>query len=222
MTKRFTAPPSLFSVASGFMLSVALLAGCSTLPQPPREQARFDLGLPQVPTATTAARALPPLALADVQVSALSENSTLMMYRLAYANALELRPYQQARWSQPPAQLIQQRMRLLLGTQRPLLSSMDNISTAAGQPSAALLKVDVEDFSQIFESASGSVGSVQLRATLLGPAGPRGGNALLGQRVFTVRQAAKTADAAGGAQALAQATDAALAQVDAWLLGLGR
>ena len=113
-------------------------------------------------------------------------------------------------------------MRLLLGTQRPLLSSMDNISTAAGQPSAALLKVDVEDFSQIFESATGSVGSVQLRATLLGPAGPRGGNALLGQRVFTVRQAAKTADAAGGAQALAQATDAALAQVDAWLLGLGR
>ncbi|NDW60308.1 hypothetical protein G0P98_28130, partial [Yangia sp. PrR004] len=69
-----------------------------------------------------------PLALADVEAPALSDGSTAMFYRLAYANGQELRPYQLARWSQPPALLLQQRLRSQLGLQRPVLASSESVA----------------------------------------------------------------------------------------------
>ena len=202
-----------------FVVAAALVAGCSTLPQPPREQVRYDLGL--APAATVpAAAALPPLTVADVQISVMPENSTLMLYRLAYANAQELRPYQQARWAQPPSQLVQQRLRLLLAGQRPLLASMDNVA-AARTSSPALLKVDIEDFSQIFDAEKSSRGVVQLRATLIGR-DAAGATVLLGQKAFGVQVPAPSADAAGGARAIAMATDQALQQLNGWLMAQGR
>ena len=144
-----------------------------------------------------------------------------MLYRLAYANAQELRPYQQARWAQPPAQLVQQRLRLLLAAQRPLLGSLDNVVANAQQQPTALLKVEIEDFSQIFDSERNSRGVVQLRATLMGM-DAKGSNILLGQRAFAAQVPATSADAAGGAKAIATAADQALAELNSWLVGLGR
>ena len=43
------------------------------------------------------------------------EGSTAVHYRLAYADAQQLRPYQAARWSQPPIQLGRQSLQARLG-----------------------------------------------------------------------------------------------------------
>ena len=181
---------------------------------------RYDLGLAAVAAAPVASK-LPPLTVADVQAGVLAESSNNMLYRLAYANAQELRPYQQARWAQPPAQLVQQRLRLLLAAQRPLLGSLDNVVANAQQQPTALLKVEIEDFSQIFDSERNSRGVVQLRATLMGM-DAKGSNILLGQRAFAAQVPATSADAAGGAKAIATAADQALAELNSWLVGLGR
>jgi len=78
----------------------------------------YDFGPPAAPAAVpslapaqaASTTALPALALAEVQAGGLTDGSSAVLYRLAYANAQQLRPYTLARWSQPPAQLVQRDM----------------------------------------------------------------------------------------------------------------
>lgn len=85
---------------------------------------------------------------------------------------------------------------------------------AAGDPTAApALRVEIEEFAQYFDSASTSHGVVQMRATLFD--GPK----LLAQTTLRAQAPAATADAAGGAKALAAACDAVQTQLIQWLAG---
>ena len=218
---------SRFILRTASVSLVALaLAACSALPRPPEQPTRYDLGLadaiPALTDASAPAARQPPLVLAEVQAPGLADGATAMSYRLAYANGQELRNYQNARWSRPPAQLVEQRLRVRLGAQRPLLVGLDNVSAADPQSAAAgLLRVEVDEFSQVFDSAASSNGVVRLRASLTG-FDKKGVNVLLGQQVFTVKVPATSADAAGGAKALAAATDEASVQLNRWLLSLRR
>ena len=190
--------------------------------------------LPALPT-------LPTLALDEVQSSA-ALDSTALLYRLAYADAQALRPYAQARWSMTPAQLLRQRLREHLGLRRAVLNSGEgsaSMTSGAGSataPTAAiagsvgapgigpattsatpaiLLRIELEEFSQLFESPSASTGLLRLRATTVQPS-PQG-EKLLGQRSFIVQRPAPSADAAGGVRALTAATDAVVQEIDQWL-----
>ena len=224
----------LASVTAGFGL--VLLAGCSVLPTPPAQALVYDFGpgvqapVPVNPSAPAlpAAR-LSTLALADVEGMGRNDNSTAVLYRLAYTDARQLRPYQQARWAMPPAQLVQQALRMQLGERRAVLSADDALSAAraATSPTAAggagslptVLRTELEEFSQVFSSASASTGLVRLRATLVEPT--LEGEKLLGQRLFTVQAPAPSADAAGGTRALADATAQAAQAVAQWVEQLG-
>ena len=200
------------------VLSLALLLGaCSSLPDRPTRPVTYDFG-PGVITAPTAGadKPLPALALAEVEPSGLLEGSTGVLYRLAYADAQKLLPYAQARWSTPAAQLVRQRLRETLGQRRAVFSAGE--SAALMRTNGALpriLRVDLEEFSQIFDSPGSSAGVVRLRVTLLDstPEGDR----LLGQRLVVVQRPAASPDAAGGVRALAQAADAAAQEIEAWL-----
>ena len=89
----------------------ALLAGCGALPDKPARAALYDFGPGLVagaaPPAAPAGHAapLPTIALAEIDANSRLDG-TQMLYRLGYADANELRPYGQSRWSQPPAQLL--------------------------------------------------------------------------------------------------------------------
>jgi cholesterol transport system auxiliary component len=83
-----------------------------------------------------------------------------------------------------------------------------------------VLRVELEEFSQIFTSEQGSTGVVRLRATLVEPTPT--GEQLLGQRLFVAQQAATSADAAGGTRALAEATQQAAQALAQWLEQQGR
>ena len=220
--KKIAASARPASVVATF--AAIFLAGCSALPQPPVRPVLYDLGPGQLAPLAAPADERPPLpalALADVQSAGPVDGSTAVHYRLAYADARQLRPYQSARWSQPPAVLLEQRLRAVLGERRAVLrADKALIAARQGQAPTAVLRVELEEFSQIFTSEQGSTGVVRLRATLVEPTPT--GEQLLGQRLFVAQQAATSADAAGGTRALAEATQQAAQALAQWLEQQGR
>jgi cholesterol transport system auxiliary component len=206
--------------ALGAMLLAAGLAGCGGLaPDKPMRATLYDFG-PGVTTAQPASdqRPLASLVLADIDASGTLDGSAVL-YRLGYANPNELRPYAHARWSAPPPQLIRQRLRQQLARERAVLDPGDSAALARDSGAAPrVLRLDLEEFSQVFESQAQSWGLLRLRATLMDntPAGEK----LLAQRSFVVRQPALTPDAPGGVRALSAATDAAAEQIGQWLAQL--
>ena len=209
-------------IRSSFALAcaAALIAGCGALPEKPARSTLYDFGPglaapSSAPAAGMAASALPLLALAEVESSARLEG-TQVLYRLAYADANELRPYAHARWSVAPTQLVYQRLRTALSANRTVLATEESATLARAQGSRpGTLRVSLDEFTHYFESPSSSAGLVRLRATLV--QGTAGGDRVIAQRSFTARRPAPSADAAGGVKALAAASDAAVAEIAAWV-----
>lgn len=195
----------------------ALLAACSALPDKPQRPAQYDFGPGPLSETPTDRRApLPPLALADVEAGGPLEAATGVLYRLGYADAQQLRPYAQARWSMPPAQLVQRRVREVLGQRRTIVSAGDGAAMLRSDGRQPLLvRLELQEFSQLFTSPTQSVGLLRWRVTVVDnlPAGEQ----VLAQRQFIVQRPASSADAAGGVRALAEATDAAATELAQWL-----
>jgi cholesterol transport system auxiliary component len=199
------------------LLLAALLAGCSALPDKPTRPAQYDFGPGPVADAPMDRRApLAPLALDEIEAAGPLEAGTAVLYRLGYADAQQLRPYAQARWSMPPAQLVRQRLREQLGQRRTVVSAGEGAAMLRNDGRQPLvLRVELLEFSQLFTAPAQSAGLVRLRATVVDnlPAGEQ----VLAQRQVIVQRPAPTADAAGGVRALAEATDAAAAELSQWL-----
>lgn len=168
----------------------------------------YDLGSLKTQQDKTALPALPPISIAVVQVPVWLDSS-MMFYRLNYANAQQLRPYSQARWTMTPAQLLTQNLK-----ERIAQAGGVALSASDGAVDVPILRIEADDFSQHFASPSESTGQVALRASLYR------GRSLLAQRSFIRQAPSSTADASGGAAALAAASDAAIADIIVWLHGL--
>lgn len=197
-------------------MAALVLAGCNALPDKPTRPAAYDFGPGVIaPEATNRMAPLPPLALADIE-SPNSLDGSAMYYRLGYVDAQQLRPYAQARWSMSPAQLVTQQVRETLGQRRALLVAGEGPAVnRTGGKLPHVLKLELEEFSQLFDSPTSSVGLIRLRATLVEVT--TAGESLLAQRSIVVRRPAATADAPGGARALAEATRAAVDEIAQWL-----
>ena len=196
---------------------VLLVAGCGMLPDKPARATLYDFGpgLSATAPAAAPATALPALSLAEFD-SNTRLDGTQILYRLGYADANELRPYGQSRWSLPPSQLLRQRLRDTLSERRMVLGPEEAATISRGRGEAPdTLRISLDEFSHYFDSASTSTGLVRLRATLVRTTS--GGDRVLGQRLFTVRRPAPSADAPGGVKALVAASDAAVAEVGQWV-----
>lgn len=212
--------------AAALGLAAALLAaGCSSLPQPPARADVYDFGPPAAASAPEAGAkvrpSLAPIALAEVGVSGMPEGSAALLYRLAYANAQQLRPYTQARWSQPPAALMGQALRERLGERRPVLFGSEGQALKlpqGGQPT--VLRVELEEFSQVFTAPDASHALVRARAVLADASAA--GETFVAHRVFTAQRPATTANAAGGARALSEAAAQIAGEVAGWVEQQGR
>ena len=191
------------------------LAACGITPDKPARPTLYDFG----PGAGALAPAAPvglPLVLAEVEAGGALE-STAMNYRLGYGDIHQLRPYALARWTAPPAQLVRQRLRDHLGRDRPVLDSGPAAALARRTDGRShLLRVELEEFSQLFDNEKDSRGVIRLRCTLLETGS--GGERLLAQRNFFGERPAQSGDASGGARALTAATDAVAQDVAAWVL----
>ena len=212
-------PPSwLRSLA--LVTSLCVLVGLSAcaLPDKPVRPSVYDFGAPAAQTAPVPSSLTATVALADVEAS-VALDSTAVLYRLGYADAQQLRPYAYARWSMVPALLLQQRLRERLGTQGVVLKPAQALMLRGHEESSPrVLRVELEEFSQWFNSPQDSAGLLRLRATVTQATSQ--GDRLLGQLNFSVQRPALGADAAGGVRALTAASDAAIEEVLQWLTAL--
>ncbi|WP_162846498.1 ABC-type transport auxiliary lipoprotein family protein [Corticibacter populi] len=218
--------PAGRAMTMGLVLAAATLVGCSVLPAPPTTPALYDFGLATMNAAASSAPGAPvaqrrTLILDEVTAQGLPTASQALLYRFSYADDHQLRAYQQARWSQPVTRLLGQQLREQLERQGPVMGEAYSPSRLRdGDRQALVLRVELDRFEQVFTSESQSTALVQLRATLVEP-GLRG-DRLLGQRSFVREVPAGSADAPGGARALALAAQAVAADVDAWVGALAQ
>lgn len=188
-------------------LLVVALGGCAFTAQPLRP-AVYDFGPGPLAAPSAAPQdLLAPLVLAQIEAP-VALDSHALLYRLGYADAQQLRPYGQARWSMPPAQLLRQRLREGLSRQRPVLNAGEGGATL-------LLRVELDEFSQLFEAPGRSAGLVRLRVSLSDTGSGR--EKLLAQRPVVLQRPASSQDAPGGVRALTEASDAAVDEILRWL-----
>ena len=199
-----------------FMIGAALaaavqLAGCASSKGTPNTT--YDFGPARAPATATAAPAMPSgfldsLVVTDVTGST-SYDSERIFYRLNYADPLQARSYANSRWAATPLQMVTQRFKTRLAQ-----TGVKVLSTTDATTDVAILRVDVDDFIHTFTGVTQSEGEVAVRASLFQ------GHKLVDQKSFRRTTPAATADAAGGATALAASTDKVAADIVAWLATL--
>lgn len=158
-----------------------LLGACLTTGKRGNEAAMavYDFGPPAASTVQAAQLAL------EVRMPAVFDGLGID-YRLDYVDPGEIREYSRSRWAMPPGQLLQQRLQQVLGV------------VAPGQMrTRCLLRVEITEFSQIFDAPAHSRALVQGRAFLLDA-----GRSRLGEYPFLIETEAATPDARGGVLAL--------------------
>jgi len=121
-------------------------------------------------------------------------------YRLLYDEPKRLRDYTRSRWAGPPAQMVQQRLIQQLG-----------LMPAGQGRTRCVLRVDIDEFIQIFDTPTSSRGVIQGRVQLL----DRSRTSLVGYEL-QIEKPAASADARGGVAALTVAVDQLVADLLGW------
>lgn len=189
-------------IAAGALLLALSLGACSLAPAQ-NETASYDFG--SAPSTPAAVRLAPSLLVFDVAAPAWMDTAAIH-YRLGYQDATRPRPYANSRWVMPPAALVTQRLRQRFAS----ASSGGVLVPADGLRAAYSLRIDIEEFAQVFDAPGSSRAVLRARASLLGS------RALVAQRTFSLERAAATPDAAGGVRALIAASDDLVAQLLEW------
>jgi len=181
------------------------LAGCSFAPPPAPARASYDFG-PAPATQLKGARQA--LLVHDVSAPAWLD-SPLIHYRLAYQDAARPLSYADSRWVMSPAALLTQRLR------GQLAASGSGGIVLPGDAARAhyALRVELDEFAQVFDAPGKSRAVVRLRVSVTG------NRTLLAQRDFNVERPANTPDAQGGVRALIGASDEAIDQLIGWAAG---
>jgi len=178
-----------------FAIPALILAGCASHPAETGPSAVHDLGLP-----VAAGSAPSPLPLRRVEVLGNAALGGLaMQYRYADDQTTRRLNYADNRWSATPPQLLE-------GVIARMLSGPT-------QPSRCKLTVRLDEFVQVFARDGSSAGYVAGTFLLIGERADE----VLAQTAFEARQAAASADAGGGAQALRGASEQVGKQASRWL-----
>lgn len=188
------------------MWACLLVSACAAgRPAPP--QTTYDFGLSAAPIAVHP-RLPGSLAIATVRASD-ALGGTGIIYRLAYENAARPEIYSQSRWAAPPAELLTLRLQQKLAA----IAADGVIPARDGVQADKLLRVELEEFTQVFDTPDGSRAVVQMRASLIDPKT----NDLVAQADFRAQRPADP-DAAGAAHGLREASDAVFDQLAQWVL----
>jgi cholesterol transport system auxiliary component len=203
---------------AGVVLSSALALSCST---PDHPAARYDFGPARPGLASDGARtaagadagadaganAGAGLAAVFAQVVAPPWlDSPAIVYRLAYDDAERVQSYAQSQWAATPAGLLQQRLRTQLG--------LAAVPTAyGGNAQGGVLRVDLDEFDQIFDSPQASRVRLRAQVSLFDMAH----GVVRARRSFLIEQAAPSADALGAVHGLRAAVDEFAGELQAWL-----
>ncbi len=185
----------------GMFAAVLIVSGCALGTPEAVSDLRYDFG----PATSLPAPNAPLPAVTFIGVRApRALDSNAIHYRLSYVDPRGTAVYTQSHWTMPPALLLTQRLRAALAEQGAVLEGGEAVA-------APLLTVDLDQFEQVFDSEGQSHGELTARATLMR------GERMIAQRTFVARVPAQTPNAKGGVGALAEASDAFVTQLIAWL-----
>jgi cholesterol transport system auxiliary component len=187
--------------ALGMLAAVLVVSGCALGTPAAVSDLRYDFG----PATSLPAPAGPSQAVTFFDVRApRALDSDAILYRLSYVDPRRTAVYAHSHWTMPPALLLTQRLRAALAAQGAVLAGREALA-------APLLTVDLEQFEQVFDSEGQSHGALTARATLMR------GERVIAQRTFVASAPAQKPNAEGGVGALAEASDAFVAQLIAWI-----
>ena len=195
-------------------IAIAVLSGCAAT----RPQARvtvYDFGLQRLAAPSDGSNAssnkgLQASLLVTEASAPVSLDSTAIHYRLAYHDLAQSYTYGSSRWAAAPAILLTQRIRSRLSG----ISENGVVSAADGALTDYTLKLEIEEFAQVFDTSAESRAVVRLRASLI----ERPTRLVMAQRTFGVEQAAPTPNAAGAVHALTKASDKLIGDLIDWIV----
>ncbi|SEL41445.1 ABC-type transport auxiliary lipoprotein family protein [Nitrosovibrio tenuis] len=196
------------------IFAILAIAGCAA----PRAQTQiivYDFGLQRLAAMSGAssisgnAQLRASLLVPDV-VAPIWLDSTAIQFRLAYHDLAQIYSYASNRWAATPAILLSQRIR-----SRIAMANHDGvISATEGARTDYVLRLELEEFTQIFDTADHSRAIVKLRASLI----DRRTRLLMSQRSFSIEQSAPAPNASGAVRALTDASDNLIGTLIGWLV----
>lgn len=189
---------------TGLLVIACSLAACSLAPTAKDSPAVYDFGPARSGAPGTKIDAS--LMVAPVTAPAWLDTSAVV-YRLNHENAARQRTYANSRWAASPAALVGQRLRARLAA-----VDAGIVGVSDGARADYALRVDLEDFSHVFDSTAASRASVTARVSLVNLSK----RALHAQKSFSIERAAATPNAEGGVRALAAGADELVEAIAAW------
>ena len=188
------------------LLLAATLSGCTLGPEKKDAAATYDLsGAPSSAAGKTRIRAT--LLVQPVAAPGWLESNAIV-YRLNYQDAARQLNYANSRWAAPVASLVAQRLRAQLAAASD--SGIVNIADSARADYA--LRVELEEFSQVFDTAEASRAVIVARASLVNVAR----RSLQAQKTFTIDRPAAGANAESGVRALSAGSAELVDAIVAW------
>ena len=183
------------------------LEGCSGLSSVSSQSdvVQYDFG--PVPAGKPAQGLQQPLLVYDVSAPGWLDSPSIY-YRLAYQDATRPQAYADSRWVGSPAELIAARVRARLAA----AGKGGVVYPADGTRANTALRLELAEFTQVFDAPGRSRAVVRMRASVLGK------NALVAQKSFSAERPAATPDAEGGVRALIAASDEVVDQLVAWTI----
>ncbi|MEE9222564.1 MAG: ABC-type transport auxiliary lipoprotein family protein, partial [Nitrosomonadaceae bacterium] len=117
--------------------------------------------------------------------------------------------YANNRWAAAPATLLTHRIRNRIAA----VTNDKIVSTSEGTRTDFTLRLELEEFSQVFDAVDKSHVVIRLRASLI----HRSSRSLRAQRNFSMEQSTPTANAAGAVQTLTESSDKLIENLIDWL-----
>jgi cholesterol transport system auxiliary component len=195
-----------------FLIIAAIFAAGCAATRAHAPASVYDFGLDRSPALAAGAASRLAGVSTKLLVTATSPawlDNPAIQYRLAYHDPGRAYIYANSRWASPPVALLAQRAKRRIAS----AGSTAVVSSGDGVRADYALRLDLEEFTQVFDAPGESRAIVALRASLIEP----GTRILLAQRNFSMEQPAREANAAGAVIALTEASDRLIANLIDWL-----
>ncbi len=195
-----------------YVLLSIWLAGCTIMPHEQTPVSVYDFGLQQVSSTYNTSNQQQQLwtsLLLEEATSPVWLDSKAIQYRLAYLDPTQSYNYANNRWAAAPATLLTHRIRNRIAA----VTNDKIVSTSDGTRADFTLRLELEEFSQVFDAVDKSHVVIRLRASLI----HRSSRSIRAQRNFSMEQATPTANAAGAVQTLTESSDKLIENLIDWL-----
>jgi cholesterol transport system auxiliary component len=186
------------------LAGLGLLGACGLKPKPQPPVAFYDFGSLQAEASPSQSRIAHVVVVQD-PIAPVWLDSLDIHYRLAYDEPARLRRYASSRWALSPVQMVGSLLRTRMGEATERGAAIRDF----GLESDYWVRVELEEFNQVFESQQAGRAQLRLKVAL----NERNGRRLLAQRGFAAEAACPSPDAAGAVAALRAASERAVAEV---------